>query len=348
MDTAAIFIFCFVLAHTKTINCLLFGGNHLKAVVINAYGGRDELELVEYPKPMPKENEVLIKIHATSINPIDWKVREGHLKELLPFHFPIILGWDLAGTVEKAGSKVKHFYEGDRVFARPATTERGTYAEYIAVDASLVAMMPKNATFIEAASIPLAGLTAWQCLVDFAEVKKGDKVLIHAGAGGVGSMAIQIAKAKGAEVTTTGSSESLELIKKKKLGADHFINYVTQDLSDAGEFDIVLDTIGGEAQEKSYDILKPGGVLVSIVQPPDQEKAKKKDIKAGFVWLEPNGEQLAELAEMMEEDELKPLIDSVQPFSEEGLKRAHEISETGHAKGKIVIEMVKEDNKDRE
>ncbi|HET6872863.1 MAG TPA: NADP-dependent oxidoreductase [Sporolactobacillaceae bacterium] len=320
----------------------------MKAVVINNYGDRDELELVEFPKPMPKENEVLIKIHATSINPIDWKLREGHLKERLPFHFPIILGWDLAGTVEKVGSKVKHFYEGDKVFARPATTEKGTYAEYISVDESLVAMMPKKATFIEAAAVPLAGLTAWQCLVDFAEIKKGDRVLIHAGAGGVGSMAIQIAKAKGAEVTTTGSSKSLELIKEKKLGADHYLNYVTQDLSDAGEFDIVLDTVGGEVQEKSFAILKPGGILVSIVQPPDQEKAKAKDVKAGFVWLNPNGEQLAKLAEMMDEGELKPLIDSVLPFSEEGLKKAHEVSETGHAKGKIVIEIVKEDNENKE
>lgn len=314
----------------------------MKAVVINEYGGRDKLEMVVYPKPMPKENEVLIKIHATSINPIDWKLREGHLKERLPFHFPIILGWDLAGVVEKVGSKVKHFYEGDRVFSRPATTERGTYAEYIVVEESLLALMPKKASFIEAAAVPLAGLTAWQCLVDFADVKNGDHVLIHAGAGGVGSMAIQIAKAKGAAVTATGSSKSIDLLKSKKLGVDHFVNYITQDLSDLGEFDIVLDTIGGETQEKSFDLLSPEGVLVSIVQPPNQAKAKQKNIKAGFVWLEPNGSELVELAKLMEEDKLKPLIDSVYPFSAESLREAHEKSETGHAKGKMVIEIVKE------
>ena len=313
----------------------------MKAVVINEYGGSDKLEMVEYPKPMPRQNEVLIKIHTTSINPIDWKIREGYLKERLPFHFPIILGWDLAGVVEKVGSKVKHFCEGNRVFSRPPTTERGTYTEYIAVDESLVAMIPKKLSFVEAAAVPLAGLTSWQCLVDFANIKEGDRVLIHAGAGGVGSMAIQIAKAKGAKVTATGSAKSIDLLKSKKVGVDHFVNYVTDDLSDSGEFDIVLDTIGGETQEKSFYLLKPGGVLVSIVQPPDQIKARDNHIRAGFVWLEPNGNELAELAKLMEEDELKPLIDSVFPFSEEGLREAHEKSQTGHAKGKIVIEIVK-------
>ena len=313
----------------------------MKAIVINAYGDRHQLKEIEFPKPMPKEHEVQIEMYATSINPIDWKLREGYLKERLPFHFPIILGWDAAGVVTKVGSEVVDFEEGDRVFTRPATTERGTYAEYITADASLVAHMPKNASFLEAAAVPLAGLTAWQCLVDFADIKKGDRVLIHAGAGGVGSMAIQIAKAKGAEVFATGSSESEELIKK--LGADHMINYRTTSLIEAvSDVDIVLDTIGGEVQEKSFAVLKPGGVLVSIVQPPDQEKAKEKDIKAGLVWLEPNGEQLAVLAKMIEEEELKPIVGHVLPFSEEGLQKAHEISETHHAKGKIVIEIKKD------
>mgnify|MGYP001197155719 CR=1 FL=1 len=315
----------------------------MKAIVINAYGGRDQLKEYEVPKPLPKDNEVLIKIHATSINPIDWKVREGYLKNRLPFHFPIILGWDAAGVVERVGAKVTRFEVGDRVFTRPATTERGTYAEYIAVDEAHVAPMPKNATFTEAAAVPLAGLTAWQSLVEFAGVKKGDRVLIHGGAGGVGSFAIQIAKAKGAEVTATGSSQSAEIIKN--LGADHFLNYVTDSLSDAGEFDVVLDTIGGKTQEESFEVLKPGGVLVSILQAPDQEKAKAKNVKAGLIWMEPNGKQLEELGKMIEDGRLKPLIDTVLPFSEEGLKKAHERSESGHAKGKIVIEVVKDETR---
>ncbi|GGH85588.1 NADPH:quinone reductase-like Zn-dependent oxidoreductase [Pullulanibacillus pueri] len=316
----------------------------MKAVVINAYGGREELKAIEFPKPMPREHEVLIEVYATSINPIDWKLREGYLKERLPFKFPIILGWDAAGIIKKVGAKVTEFEEGDKVFTRPATTERGTYAEYITADASLVAHMPKESSFIEAAAVPLAGLTAWQCLVDFAEIKKGDRVLVHAGAGGVGSMAIQIAKAFGAEVIATGSSKSQSIIKK--LGADHMINYMTTPLTEAiDEVDIVLDTIGGDSQEKSFEVLKPGGVLVSIVQPPSQERAKEKGVKAGLVWLEPNGEQLATLAKMIEEDELKPLIAEVLPFSEDGLKKAHELSETHHAKGKIVIEVKKEEDK---
>ncbi|GGE29073.1 oxidoreductase [Pullulanibacillus camelliae] len=314
----------------------------MKAIVINAYGDRSQLKEREFPTPMPKENEVLIEIYATSVNPIDWKLREGYLKEHLPLPFPIILGWDAAGVVKKVGSKVKKFAEGDRVFARPATTERGTYAEYIAVDEGLVADMPKNISFIEAAAVPLAGLTAWQCLVDFAEIKKGDQVLIHAGAGGVGSMAIQIAKAKGAKVIATGSANNQDTIKK--LGADHMVNYKTTKLTDVlSDMDIVLDTIGGEVEEESFKVLKPGGVLVSIVQPPSQEKAKEKDIKAGLVLLQPDGDQLAQLAEMMKDEKLKPLVGEVLPFSEEGVKKAHEISESHHAKGKIVIEVKKEE-----
>lgn len=318
--------------------------NRMKAIIINQYGSKDELKATEFPKPMPKENEVLVETYATSINPIDWKLREGHLKERLPFKFPIILGWDVAGVISKVGSKVEDFQPGDRVFARPATTEKGTYAEYVAVDQSLVANMPSKASFLEAAATPLAGLTAWQCLVDFADIKKGDKVLIHAGAGGVGSMAIQIAKHFGAHVTATGGSNSVEVIQK--LGADQFINYQTEDFDqEIKDLDIVFDTIGGKVQEKSFDVLKKGGVLVSIVQPPDEEKARKTGIKAGFVWLEPNGEQLTKLAKLMEEGELKPLIDKVFDFSEDGLRDAHELSETGHAKGKIIIKVKEEETK---
>ncbi|MFC4619939.1 NADP-dependent oxidoreductase [Camelliibacillus cellulosilyticus] len=313
----------------------------MKAIVINHYGGIDELHLREYPKPMPKRGEVLIEIYATSVNPIDWKVREGHLKNRLAFHFPIILGWDAAGIIRKVGAEVEDFEVGDRVFTRPATTEKGTYAEYIAVHQDLVAKLPENIPFTYAAAVPLAGLTAWQCLVDFADIEKGDRVLIHGGAGGVGSFAIQIAKAKGATVMATGRSKSIEIIEQ--LGADRALNYITDSFDGIKDsFDIVLDTIGGETQEKSYDLLKNGGVLISVAQPPDQGRAKKKGVKAGFVWLEPNGKQLKKLAELMKVGQIKPLIDTVFPFGEKELKEAHEKSQEGHAKGKIVIEIKKE------
>jgi len=314
----------------------------MKAIVINEYGDRSQLKEVEFPMPIPKDNEVLIEIYATSINPIDWKLREGYLKEGFPFPFPIILGWDAAGIVKKVGSKVEKFAVGDRVFTRPPLTEKGTYAEYIAVDEAVVASMPQNVSFVEAAAVPLVGLTTWQSLVDFAKIQKGDKVLIHAGAGGVGSVAIQIAKAKGATVIATGSAKNQDVIKN--LGADHMIDYKTTKLTDVvSDVDIVFDTIGGDAQEESLDVLKHGGVLVSIVQPANEEKAKQKNIKTGVIFMEPNGEELAQISDLMKTGELKPLIGNVLPFSEESLQRAHEISESNHAKGKIVIEIKKDE-----
>ncbi|WP_085522563.1 NADP-dependent oxidoreductase [Tuberibacillus sp. Marseille-P3662] len=310
----------------------------MKAVVINQYGGRDKLMMARYPKPMPKADEVLIEMYATSINPIDWKVREGHLQERLKFAFPIILGWDAAGVISDVGSGVHDFEVGDRVFTRPPTTNRGTYAEYITAPADLVTKLPDKISFNEGASIPLVAQTAWQCLFDFADMKAGERVLIHGGAGGVGSMAIQIAKSYGAEVIATGSSESQDIIEQ--LGADQFINYRTQTFeNDVDSVDIVLDTIGGETQSRSFDVLTSGGRLVSIAQPPDEKKAKSKGIKAGFVWLEPDGERLKRLAFMLEDDQLKPLIAKTFPFSEEGMQEAHHMSEEGHAKGKIIIEI---------
>lgn len=310
----------------------------MKAIVINHYGGKEQLKEMVFPKPLPKEDQVVIEIHATSINPIDWKVREGYLKEGLPFEFPIILGWDAAGVVTDVGEKVTHFEVGDKVFTRPATTEKGTYAEYIAVEEHLVAKMPKKTSFEEAASIPLAGLTAWQCLVDFANITQGDKVLIHAGAGGVGSLAIQIAKSKGATVATTASEKNSEYVKS--LGADVVIDYKNEDFADViSDYDIVLDTMGGDIQEKSYDVLRKGGKLVSIVAPPNEEKAKDKGVHAGFVWLNPDGEELAQLAYLIDEEEIKPQVGNVFDFDEQSIQQAHALSESHHARGKIVIKM---------
>ncbi|WP_394139738.1 NADP-dependent oxidoreductase [Cytobacillus oceanisediminis] len=310
----------------------------MKAIIIEQYGTAEELKERKVPMPEMKDNQVLVEMHATSINPIDWKLRAGYLKNMLPFEFPIILGWDAAGVIAEVGDKVTSFKKGDRVFARPDTTAHGTYAEYVAVDEKLLAKMPENASFEEAASIPLAGLTAWQCLVDFSEIKSGDKVLIHAGAGGVGSLAIQIAKSFGAHVASTASGKNKEFLKS--LGVDHFINYREEDFEQVlDHYDIVVDTMGGEIQKKSMNVLKKGGKLVSIVSPPDENLAKDKDIKAGFLWLEPNGKQLSQLGEMIEQGKLKPLVGHTFPFTEQGLKEAHELSESHHAKGKIAIKI---------
>ncbi|WP_075038370.1 NADP-dependent oxidoreductase [Halobacillus dabanensis] len=310
----------------------------MKAIVIEQYGNKDQLIEKEMKYPVPKENQVIVEMHATSINPIDWKLREGYLKEMLDFDFPIILGWDAAGVVTEVGAAVTNFSEGDRVFARPETTRFGTYAEYTAIDEHLLAHLPENISFEEAAAVPLAGLTARQCLVDFADIKAGDRVLIHAGSGGVGHYAIQIAKQKGAYVATTASGKNKEWVEN--LGVDRFINYKEEDFSEViSDFDIVLDTIGGDVQEKSFKVLREGGRLPSIVQPPDEKLAEEHEVKAGFEWLEPSGEKLSSLAKMMEEGELTSVIGHQFDFTEKGLKEAHDLSETHHAKGKIVIKI---------
>ncbi|MYL57609.1 zinc-binding dehydrogenase [Virgibacillus halodenitrificans] len=310
----------------------------MKAIIIDEYGPADKLTESNVAVPNIKDNQVLVELHATSINPIDWKIRAGYLKDNIPFEFPIILGWDAAGIIKEIGSNVTDFTVGDRVFARPATTANGTYAEYVPVEEDLLAKLPENITFDEAAAVPLAGLTAWQCLVDFSEVKEGDKVLIHAGAGGVGSFAIQIAKHFGAYVASTASEKNKALLKE--LGVDEFINYKEEDFSDKlSDYDIVVDTMGGEIQEKSFKVLKNGGKLVSIVQAPNKELATEKDIKADSIWLKENGKQLSEIAELMEKGVIKPVIGNTFPLSEEGLRKAHELSETHHAKGKIIIKI---------
>jgi len=310
----------------------------VKAIVINQYGGKEQLKEREIEKQAPGDNQVVVKLHATSINPIDWKLREGYLKSSLPFDFPIVLGWDAAGVVDEVGKNVTEFKIGDRVFARPETTNRGTYAEYTVVDSHLLARIPENVSFEEAACVPLAGLTAWQCLFDFGQVKSGDKVLIHAGAGGVGSFAIQFAKNAGAYVATTAGTHNVEFLKS--LGADEVIDYKKEDFETVLEdFDFVLDSLGGEIQEKSFTVLKNGGKLASIVSEPNKEKANQKNIKSGLVWLNPNGKQLAEIAELLKQGKVKVIIGHKFPFSEKGLTEAHALSETHHAKGKIVIQI---------
>ncbi|WP_226038094.1 NADP-dependent oxidoreductase [Aquibacillus saliphilus] len=310
----------------------------MKAIVINEYGGKEALQEQDVPKPEINDNQVLVEVHATSINPIDWKLREGYLKAMLDFSFPIILGWDVAGIIVETGKDVKNFAVGDEVFARPDTTADGTYAEYTTVDENLLAKKPKNLSYEEAASIPLAGLTAWQCLVDKTEVKKGDKVLIQAGAGGVGSLAIQMAKHLGAYVATTASETNEAYVKQ--LGADQFINYQTEKFEEVlKDFDVVLDTMGGEVLEKGFQVLKHGGKLVTIAGQPDQDLAKKHGVDAMSYWLTPNGEQLSTLGDLLEKEIVKPQVGHVFTFTAEQLREAHGLSETHHAKGKIVIKV---------
>lgn len=305
----------------------------MKAVVIEQFGGPEVLVGKEVPKPVIEPNQVLIRLRATSVNPVDFKIRQGAMGEAAGA-FPLVLGGDAAGVVVEVGENVSRFKVDERVFTRPR--KFGTYAEYVVADADVVSKMPKSLNFEEAAAVPLAGMTAWQSLVDHGKIKKGDKVLIHAGSGGVGIFAVQLAKHFGAEVASTASSRNRELLES--LGVDHFIDYKEEDFSKIlADYDLVLDTMGGEIQRKSFEILKPGGRLVSLVEKPDDQLLEKYQVTGIQFMMEPVGSQLEQLAELADQGKLRVVIDSTFWLNEEGLQQAHERSETHHAAGKIIL-----------
>ena len=306
----------------------------MKAIRIHNYGGPEVLKYEDAPRPEPGEGEVLIRVHAASVNPIDWKVREGHTKDFWPHEFPLILGWDLSGVVEELGRGVSRFKIGDEVYSVPDPTRNGAYADYIVVRESELALKPNSLHHIRAAAVPLAALTAWQSLFDTAQLQPGQRVLIHAGSGGVGHFAVQLAKWKGAYVFATASIKNQDLLLE--LGVDEPIDYTQQRFEDvARNIDIVLDTIGGETQEHSWSVLKKGGVLVSLVQPPSEEKAEELGVRAALLGAQPNGAQLAEIAKIIDSGKLAPIINRILPLSE--ARRAHELSQSGHTHGKIVL-----------
>lgn len=308
-----------------------------RAVVINEYGGKEKLAEAKVSLPELGADQVLVKVAATSINPIDWKLREGYLKQMFPWSFPIILGWDVAGEIVEVGQKVKDYHVGDRIFARPETTRFGTYADYTIVDSNLLAPVPESIAFTEAAAVPLAGLTALQALFDHGSLKAGEKVLIHAGAGGVGTYAIQLAKNAGAYVITTANPRNHELVKK--LGADEVIDYHTTDFEEVlTDIDLVFDTMGGEIQKKSFSVLKEHGRLISVLSIEDETLAATKQIEAKAIWLRTNGEQLSELAKLMADGKLVSVIGETFPLTRQGVYDAHALSETHHAVGKIVLD----------
>lgn len=306
-----------------------------RAVVIEEYGHADQLKESQITLPELGEHQVLVKVKATSVNSIDWKLREGYLAQMMPWDFPITLGWDVAGEIVEVGSEVKDWHIGQEVFARPETTRFGTYADYTIVDDHLLAKKPDSISFEEAAAVPLAGLTAYQALFTHGKLKAGEKVLIHAGAGGVGIYAIQLAKNAGATVITTASKKNHELLKE--LGADQVIDYHTTDFSEVLEdIDLVFDTMGGDVQKDSFKVLNSDGRLISIVGAPDEELAKNVDV-AESIWLQPDGKQLQEIADLMTEGKVKSIVGHTYPLTAEGVTEAHELSATHHAKGKIVL-----------
>ncbi|MGK7873491.1 MAG: NADP-dependent oxidoreductase [Xenococcaceae cyanobacterium] len=306
----------------------------MKAVRIHEYGGRGVLRYEDSPMPQIRDDEVLIKVIATAINPVDWKVREGYLKEMIPYEFPLILGWDVSGIIEDAGKNVKKFSPGDLVYSRPELTRNGAYAEYIAVRENEVAHKPQTVSFAEAASVPLAGITAWEAVINNGQIKEGQSILIHAASGGVGSLAVQLAKWKKAYVIATSSERNRAFVKA--LGADEIIDYRSVRFKDVvSNVDVVFDTIGGQVQEDSWSVLKQGGILVSIVQPPTEERAKQAGAEGKFVFIQPNAEILLELAKLIDDGIVRPLV--CAEFSLKDISKAHELSESGRARGKIVI-----------
>jgi NADPH:quinone reductase-like Zn-dependent oxidoreductase len=309
----------------------------MKAIRIHNYGGPEVLKYEDAPRPEPQSGEVLVRVHAAGVNPIDWKVRAGHMKDFWPHKFPLILGWDLSGVVEKLGpgpAAAGRFKIGDEVYSIPDPIRDGAYADYIVVRESELALKPNSLHHIRAAAVPLAGLAAWQSLFDTAQLQAGQRVLIHAGSGGVGHLAVQLAKWKGACVFATASTKNQDLLCK--LGVDKPIDYTQQRFEDvARHIDIVLDTIGGETQERSWAVLKKGGVLVSLVQLPSEEKAKELGVRSAFVAGHPSGAELGEIAKIIDSGKLAPVIDRVLPLSE--ARRALELSQSGHTHGKITL-----------
>jgi len=331
----------------------------MKAMVIEKYG-KIPMRMAEMPAPEIDEYEVLAEIHAASINPVDFKIRDGKVKLLLKYKMPLILGNDLSGVVVKVGTKVTRFKVGDEIYSRPRKSKIGTFAEYIAVHEDDIALKPKNLTFEEAASIPLVGLTTYQAFTDILKLQKGQKILIQAGAGGVGTFAIQLAKIMGATVTTTASEAGMNLVKS--LGIDEIINYKTEKFEDRlKSYDAVFDTLGGETLEKSFQVVKDGGKIVSVSGLPNARFAKKygsgffktllfaaaskkltvlekkHNVEYTFLFMEPNGNQLSIIANYIESGHIKPVIDQV--FSFEDAQKAMEYAESGRAKGKIILKI---------
>jgi NADPH:quinone reductase-like Zn-dependent oxidoreductase len=306
----------------------------MKAVRIHQYGNRDVLTVEQAPKPTVNADDVLVRTVAASVNPVDWKIREGYLKEMIPYEFPLTLGWDVSGVITEIGADVTDFAVGDAVYSRPDIQRDGTYAEYVAIRASEVAHKPKTLSHSEAASLPLAVITAWEVLITTANLQAGQTVLIHAGAGGVGSLAIQLAKTRGAHVIATTSAKNSAFVKS--LGADEVIDYQSQNFTEiVSNADVVFDTLGAEVQTQSWSVLKKGGILVSIVSPPSEQTAQELGLKSAFVFIQPDAKILNEVSKLVDSGQMRAIVGA--EFSLDNIAQAHELSESGRTVGKIVL-----------
>ena len=332
----------------------------MKAFILGSYGKKRALQLSDVPVPEPRDDEVLVRVHAAGVNLLDARIRDGEFKLILPYRLPLVLGHDVAGEVIKVGRRVQQFRPGDEVYARVDDFRIGTFAQFVPVKEASLALKPGSLTMEEAASIPLVALTAWQALVEKANLQKGQKVFIQAGSGGVGTFAIQLAKHLGATVATTTSATNVALVKS--LGADVIIDYKTQDFEDVlRDYDVVLNSQDGKTLEKSLRVLKSGGKLISISGPPDpafgeeigarwfvklvmrllsartRRTARKRGVGFSFLFMKANGSQLREITRLFDAGAIRPVMDRVFPFEQTNEALAY--VETGRAKGKVVVKV---------
>jgi NADPH:quinone reductase-like Zn-dependent oxidoreductase len=311
----------------------------MKAIVIHQYGGVDVLKYEEAPRPEPKENEILIRVVAASVNPVDAAIRQGYLAKLIGNKLPLIPGMDAAGVVERIGAKITKFKKGDPVYAFFTLAGEGGYAEFVVAKESEVALKPKAVTYEQAAAVPAAGSTAWFALVETAKLSAGQTVLIHGGSGGVGHFAIQIAKARGAKVIATASTANQAFLKQ--LGADVAIDYTKTKFEDAAkDVDVVLDSVGEETLKRSYGVVKKGGILLSIADDVDQAELDRHGIRGEALRTEPKAKTLEELARLIDAEKITPVVSQVFPLSE--VTKAHEQIATRHTRGKIVLKVADE------
>jgi NADPH:quinone reductase-like Zn-dependent oxidoreductase len=311
----------------------------MKAIRFHNYGGPEVLRLDDIPRPVPGPGELLIKVHAATVNPVDWTVRQGYMQQLLPLNLPFVPGWDLSGVVEMIGAGIGKFKVGDEVIASlPLAPNRdGSYAECTIVREGETAAKPRALDHLQASTIGVAGLTAWRALFETAQLAPGQKVLIHRAAGGVGTFAVQFARWKGAHVLGTASTQNQDFLRQ--LGIDEPIDYTKTRFEDvAANVDVVLDTMGGEVQERSWKVLRKGGILVSLVAPPAADQAARHGVRSTMHYNAPSAAALAEIAKIIDAGQCKVFVDTVLPLAE--ARRAQEMSATGHIRGKIVLKVV--------
>lgn len=333
----------------------------MKALVLKRYGGLDQAEFTDIARPAIKPDEILVRVHAAGLNPIDYMIPTGAFKPILKHPLPATMGSDLAGVVVEVGSRVSRFAPGDAVFASVFDMDRGSLAEFVAVPEHAAALKPANLDFVQAASIPMVGLTSWQALVERAQLQRGQKVFIPAGSGGIGTFAIQLARHLGAAVATTTSTANVDLVRR--LGADEVVDYKQQEFEEVLQgYDVILGTVRGDGLQKALRILAPDSTVISLIGPPDAAFARKRGMdflmkcvfgllshkmirlakkhraRYSFLFVRPDGGQLADIGTLLAQSSIVPVIDKVFPFDQakEGLAYLQQ----GRAKGKVVVQMI--------